>query len=83
MPRDELRIEITKEAKESATNCAKDFACLRSTALLCKVEKFVGEEVLFVECLQQGYCSYQRRFGFTGYMCTCPVRKEIYSKYNL
>ncbi len=77
------RIEVSSEVRDAADRCAKKFACLTGDANLCKVEHRVSDEVLFVACLQSGYCSYQRRFGFTGFLCTCPVRKEIYAKYRL
>jgi hypothetical protein len=74
---------VSDEAKQSTRYCTRDFACLNGNRdFLCKVEQCLGGQVLFVACLEQGYCSYQRRYGFTGYMCTCPVRKEIYEKYD-
>jgi hypothetical protein len=75
---------VSDEAKQSTQYCTKDFACLNGNRdVLCKVEKCFREHVLFVACLQQGYCCYQRRYGFTGYVCTCPVRMEIYKEYHI
>ncbi len=83
MSRDEARLEISSDAIESSGACTKGFACLnRDPEVLCAVEKSIGG-ILFVTCPRDRYCPYQRRFGFTGCMCTCPTRKEIYEKYKI
>ena len=76
------RFAISTEAKAAATKCPKRLACLKGDSELCAVEKCVGGAALFVSCLTQEYCPYQQRYGYTGYLCTCPVRQEIHQKYH-
>lgn len=84
MSEEKPRVDVSDKAKQSTTKCTKDFACLKGNRdFLCPVERYVGKKILFVKCLTQDYCSYQRDFGFTGHMCSCPVRQEIYEKYQM
>ena len=36
----------------------------------------------FIKCKDEEHCNYRISFGYSSYLCTCPVRHEIYRKYN-
>ena len=71
---------ISDEAKRSTEKCHTDFACLKGTPLHCKVEQFLGAELLV--CAKKDDCPYKLSYG-DGYFCTCPVRKDIYKRYRI
>ena len=68
---------------KKTTNCEKNLSCLSEKRKeLCNVTHKVEDEVYFVVCQDTEPCSYQSLFGYS-FMCTCPVRKEIYNKYTI
>jgi hypothetical protein len=44
---------------------------------MCEVIQCVNREVHFVCGTEGGICDYRINFG-SSYICSCPVRKEIY-----
>jgi hypothetical protein len=77
------KLEINAAKKNSTTKCEKDFACLNDDGHeLCPVDYFYQDKILFIKCLSKGYCSYRISFGYASYICSCPMRKEIYRKYS-
>jgi len=81
MPPERRRLIVSDQAKRSTEECTKDFACLKGNLAPCKLEQCLGREVLV--CLNKEYCPYQIRFGFADYLCSCPIRKELYEKYHM
>ena len=77
-----MEIIIDEDTLKSTTKCAKDFSCLKGQNEFCKIEYCVSDTGYFVKCKEHTYCSYKDKFGGSFY-CTCPTRKEIYSKYKL
>jgi len=76
-------MEIDYEIVEKTRSCNKCYDCLSNTDLiLCKVESFIGDELIFVKCKNNEFCSYKMAFG-NSYICNCPTRIEIYKKYEL
>lgn len=76
-------VTIDEEVKNCTTKCEKDFACINNNSHeLCPVDHFYNDKVLFIKCLSKGYCSYRTSFGYASFICSCPMRKEIYKKYN-
>ncbi len=81
--RDKMLIHISDEARRATTDCKKGFSCLKAARNgVCPVERCVGGKVHFIKCLSNGYCSYRRPFGY-GFFCSCPVRKELFNKYQI
>jgi hypothetical protein len=78
----DARFKIGIKIAAAATRCQHSLACLQGGASLCPVEKEVGDQSIFVTCLKEGRCPYQHRFGNSCYLCTCPVRQDIYRKYR-
>jgi hypothetical protein len=62
--------------------CRKNFECLNnSTIVYCTVENCINKKVHFIDSNDNLSCRYKLAFGYS-YICNCPVRKEIYNKYN-
>ena len=77
-----MDIHISEEVRRTATNCKKKFSCLEEERKdLCKVENCIDGKVHFIKCLNDEYCPYKQSFG-DSFFCSCPVRKEIFNKYN-
>lgn len=72
--------KIDKKVIES-TECEKSFECLTNQELLCKVKLCLAGEVHFLRC-EDHVCKFKMFFGKES-LCTCPVRKEIYNRYNI
>jgi hypothetical protein len=39
--------------------------------------------VLFVKYTKKRGCKYKMDYGYKDTICTCPVRKELYAKYQI
>ncbi len=75
-------VNIDESTVKSTTNCDKGMQCVHGVKEpLCKVDYCVMEKVFFVKCLNNKRCSYKISFG-NSLMCTCPIRKEIFKRYN-
>lgn len=78
-----MAFQVGDETRRSASDCPKAFRCLEGAGTnLCPIEDCVGGEVHFIACRAEGYCPYQRSFGH-GWLCACPVRKELYRVYHV
>jgi hypothetical protein len=75
-------MEINKELIKETTKCQKSFDCLNNDKhIFSKVENCVNNKIHFVKCSDYS-CSYLVSFG-NSYVCSCPIRKEIFNKYNI
>ncbi len=75
-----MKLEISNDIISKTTKCTKNFDCLTNTHhIYCRVKECYQNEVHFVECLYDDYCTYRMAFG-DSYVCNCPTRKEIYNK---
>jgi len=78
-----MKYFIREEIIKAATSCEKKFSCLAGTRNdLCKVLSCIDSDIHFVHCDNKKCCLYIQKIGEREY-CDCPVRKEIYDKYNL
>ena len=76
-------MDIDKEILKKTIKCEKNFGCLTNDKhIYCKVENSVANEVHFVKCLDNNYCTYKMSFG-QSYICNCLTRKEIFNKYGI
>ena len=76
-----MEFEVSEEARQNARKCWRGFVCLSGhEENICTVRDYVGE-VLFVEKRIESYCPYDVTFGYS-HICTCPVRREIYERYD-
>jgi hypothetical protein len=78
-----MALEISEESRRATTKCVKGMSCLAAVAAdLCAVESCVDRKIYFVRCLHENKCAFKQSFGNWHY-CTCPVRKEIFDRYNI
>jgi hypothetical protein len=74
---------ISEEVMQATTECRKKFLCLDGGhGKLCKVEATLIGRIHFVKCLSQNDCPYKEEYGNAS-ACACPVRKELYNKYEI
>lgn len=77
-------MEIDIDILKKTISCAHDFGCLKTENHHCitsKVERCVNNKVHFINC-DDKYCNYKMSFGHST-VCNCPIRQEIYRKYNM
>ena len=76
-------IRISEDILKMADKCRKNHSCLSGQLDdLCKVELNVDDKIHFVKCMTQEFCPYRISFGYS-YVCLCPVRKELFDRYNI
>ena len=79
----ELQIKIDEDIKNSTVKCEKNYACIsNNNHTLCDIEYATDNDILFIKCKDEVCCNYRIAFGFSSYICSCPVRIEICSKYK-
>ena len=78
-----MPFQIDKAICDQTTNCKYDFKCLTQDGCpCCEVEFHVPKELLFVKIKNENIqCPYAMSYGYS-YICSCPVRCEIYRKYK-
>ncbi len=75
-------IQISETIK-NATKCRKGFSCLNGNREnMCKVELNIGDKIHFVKCIDDKPCDHRVPFGYS-FVCLCPVRKELFNRYNI
>jgi hypothetical protein len=77
-----MKYNISEETLINTTKCSHNFRCLRDDDFqVCEPEEYVSDELLFVDTKSNIPCSYKLPFA-DSCICHCPVRKEIYRKYE-
>ena len=74
-------LEIESETLARTIHCREGFACLVGQHC-CSVESCIGGTILFVRRPPEDVCYYAVHFG-DGCLCSCPTRKELYSRYGM
>ncbi len=78
-----MNLFIRQDIKHETTNCQKGFSCLSGERKdLCKVLSCYDYDVYFILFENTESCPYQQKISERVY-CDCPIRKEIYNKYNI
>ncbi|OFX30678.1 MAG: hypothetical protein A2X08_07525 [Bacteroidetes bacterium GWA2_32_17] len=76
-------MEIDESITKKTNKCSKEHNCLlEKDFVYCKVERCINSEILFLDSKEQLSCNYQLAFG-NCQICRCPVRIEIFNKYNI
>jgi hypothetical protein len=76
-------MNIAPETVEKATKCPHNRVCLSVGGKpCCKIECTVNDIVFFTQEKTSTGCPYQASFGYS-FMCTCPVRQEIFLKHRV
>ena len=74
---------VSKVTICATTKCNKKFSCLSGTSEeLCSVDYCMNKSLAFVTCVDEVDCNYRTRYG-DSMICLCPVRIELYSKYEV
>jgi len=88
-----MAFSISDESLKRTTKCPSNFLCLTNDKNpmcskerpMCSVEVPL-ESMLFVKDKNNDYayndCAYKEEYG-SGHLCNCPVRHEIYNRYNM
>jgi hypothetical protein len=79
-----MEMKVNKDTVSRTVRCAENFSCLEgSKECLCPVHDCSNGNVHFIHpSLKAKGCSYRLDFGYT-YICSCPVRKEMYNTYRI
>jgi hypothetical protein len=77
-----MDLTIREDVLKGAAQCQRDRCCIHQgkKEALCAVKQSVNG-VLFVDYRHSVVCDCMLLFGID-YICTCPVRKEIYERYG-
>ncbi len=76
-------ILISEATLKKTTKCKKGFSCLKGDREnMCRVELNIGDKIHFVKCMGDVPCDYRVAFGYS-FVCLCPVRKELFNRYNI
>ncbi len=75
--------EVGKDILDKTIECKKDKACLCDSKIMCEVEDYIPDEIIFVYCdsYRRKNCKYHLSFGGAD-LCGCPTRIEIFRKYE-
>lgn len=77
-----MAILIDNETINKTTKCLSDFKCLTDKKHLhCRPESAIKGYGLFIDIKKSSACTYKLSFG-NGTICYCPVRYEIFKRYN-
>ena len=77
-----VKFKVSQTTLNQTDKCRNDYSCLSGKKeCLCSVTDSFDGKVLFVKPLCSNECGYKMSFGYS-YVCNCPIRKEIYNKYN-
>ena len=78
-----MGILINEETIHKTTKCPSDLKCLNDkTHLHCRPERPIKEYGIFIDTNKSNSCPYKLSFG-NGTICNCPVRYEIFKRYNM
>jgi len=77
-----MNIKVDDNIKQKTTKCRKNFSCLSGETPICRVDLCIENKIHFIKCVNNESCGYRVSFGYS-YVCTCPVRKELYNCYKI
>jgi hypothetical protein len=79
-----MKFEIADEIQKCAVDCTKELNCLMDDEhRLCPVAKCIEGRTHYIKCLDNNECHYRDSIDGLYYKCSCPVRMEIYNKYQI
>ena len=85
-----MMLNISDDALSRTVKCPSNFYCLNDkrhamcseAKPLCRVNYYIGKTDLVVTYPGNEDCPYKVNFG-KRYICSCPVRQEIYQRYHI
>ena len=86
-----VKFEISSDTIKRTTKCQSNFSCLNGEEnpkcnnglAMCSVEDHIAHEMVFVDFNNYYSCNYSIPFGEIHRICNCPVRYEIYKRYQM
>ena len=77
-----MKFKLEKEILDQ-TECNDNFSCLHGDkTCLCEADQMIGNSLLNIKPVNNKACDYKILFGYSSYYCHCPIRQEIYKRYN-
>ena len=77
-----MAYQIHEATKNRATKCSYNLECLENEKWkTCSIEKELSGGLFVKHLCIQKYCNYFLYFG-SHHICICPVRVEIYKRYQ-
>jgi hypothetical protein len=85
-----MNFNISDDAIKRTLKCPSNYRCLNGDKIpmcadetpICRGERYIGKDTLFIKPDNTLQCNYLIHFSLDNYVCTCPVRTEIFSRYN-
>ena len=81
-----MKVNVPGEVLEDAKECEYDYSCLKTGKCgeqeLCKVNSADGLNILFLGGHPKCECPFKVPWG-RSYICRCPVRYFLYTKYQI
>ena len=85
-----MKFEISSDTINRTTHCHRNFNCLNGNENptccddkpLCSVKYTIGKDMLIVDFNNDCNCNYKFDLLNAGFICKCPVRYEIYTRYE-
>jgi hypothetical protein len=75
-------LKVDNQTIQKTTKCPSAFKCQSDEAYpLCAPESSIPGYGLFVQPPEANSCHYKMSFG-NGFICTCPTRYEIFTRYK-
>lgn len=84
MARDNGAFQISEETRKLTAKCPFNIECMVNRNWdTCSIARKLQNISLFIakKC-NKSNCPYSLSFGKT-YLCQCPIRREIYQRYNI
>lgn len=77
-------IDIDEKTLTKTTLCECKLKCLQNDLnSCCNVDNNNNNELtIFLKCFGSKYCIYKNSIGFSSFICKCPTRMEIFTKYG-
>ena len=78
-----MAYEISEDTKKRTSKCPYNFECVAGgKCVTCRVEKEISGALIIDRICNKQLCKYFLFFGSRN-ICMCPVRVEIYRRYNV
>jgi hypothetical protein len=75
-------LTLPEAIMKTADKCHRKFACLTDPSGCCKPKfQLTKDRILFVDFPRSAECAYSRPWGYS-YVCNCPARKELFSRFR-
>lgn len=78
-----MKCIVNNEIRLQSDKCRNGYMCQALGGKPhCQISDSVNGLVFFLKCSNPLDCPYQHAFG-SSFMCTCPVRQEVYREYRI